>query len=71
MCGNTGLPIEVDLFVREPVNFDVLWNKRVDREIDGVCIHVIDRDSLIELKTKIGRPKDLEDIKALRELDDG
>lgn len=70
LYGNTGIPIEVDLFVREPIDFNKLWNKKVDRDIDGVTIHVIDKNSLIELKKLSGRPKDLEDIKALQELDD-
>jgi predicted nucleotidyltransferase len=63
MYSTVGFPIEIDLFVREPFNFDELWEKRMDTIADGVTIHVIDKDSLIALKTLSGRSKDIEDNK--------
>ncbi|MBI1756880.1 MAG: hypothetical protein HYR64_07225 [Fimbriimonas ginsengisoli] len=68
--GTTGLPIEVDIFVTEPLDFDELWERREDRLIEGVTIHLIDKASLIKLKSMSARPQDLEDIKALMELGD-
>jgi len=69
MYSTVGFPIEIDLFVREPFNFNELWEKRMDAIADGVPIHVIDKDSLIALKTLSGRSKDIEDIAALKLLD--
>ena len=70
MHGTSGLPIEIDIFVREPFAFDDLWGKRIVREVNGTPIHIIDKNSLITLKQLSGRPKDLEDIEALMRLED-
>ena len=66
----SGIPIEVDLFVREPLDFDTLWNNKVEKVISGITIHIVDKASLILLKEQSGRPKDLEDIAVLRSLDE-
>lgn len=68
MYSTVGFPIEIDLFVREPFDFDELWEKRMDTVAGGATIHVIDKNSLIALKTLSGRSKDLEDIAALKSL---
>jgi hypothetical protein len=70
MYSTVGFPIEINLFVREPFDFSELWEKRMDTIVDGVTIHVIDKKSLIALKTLSGRSKDIEDITALRLLHD-
>ena len=65
-----GLPMEVDLFVNEPLPFEELWRKRVQCRIGETVINVVDKNSLIELKKRSGRPQDLSDIAALEELPD-
>ena len=70
MYGTSGLPIEVDFFVREPFDFEDHWAKRVEYKIDQTTIILIDKHSLIELMKIGARPKDLEDIEALQELSD-
>jgi hypothetical protein len=67
----TGMPIEIDLFVEEPMDFDELWSHKTERSVSGVSIQVVDKASLIAMKKASGRPQDLEDIKALEATDDG
>lgn len=61
---------EVDLFVQEPFDFEELWSKRQLAQEGDTVANVIDRKSLIEMKRKIGRPRDLEDVQALEQLSD-
>jgi hypothetical protein len=63
-----GTPLEVDLFVEEPMNFEPLWEKRADFTLGDVVVHVIDKESLIRLKRESGRAQDLEDVAALEKL---
>lgn len=60
----------VDIFVREPVKFDELWRDSVVRDYDGVPIRIAGIAQLIAMKTKAGRPRDLEDIAKLQEIQD-
>lgn len=58
----------VDLFVREPLDFAELLAQAVARDLDGVPIRVASIAHLIALKQAAGRPLDLDDIEALREI---
>ena len=60
--------VTVDLFVYEPVPFYelVLRAKRMD--IGGIRVPVCSIDDLIGLKMKAARPRDLDDIEHLREI---
>jgi len=60
--------VTVDLFVYEPVPFHelVLRAKRMD--IGGIRVPVCSIDDLIGLKMKAARPRDLDDIEHLREI---
>ena len=59
----------VDVFVEEPIEFSKLHTERVVVNIEGVPISVISKRHLKQLKADAGRPEDIADIKALRELD--
>jgi hypothetical protein len=62
---------ELDLFISLPFNFDEAWGERLESEIDGgVVASFVDLRRLMDMKRKAGRPKDLEDIRVLRELSD-
>jgi hypothetical protein len=64
-------PSRIDLVKWVPGgDFEAAWQTHVDRELDGVNVHVVDRATLIALKEASGRPQDLEDARALRALRD-
>lgn len=61
--------LEVHLFVSEPLDFSSAYSRAVQVPLDQVTATVIGRDDLIALKLAVGRPRDLEDVEALRALD--
>lgn len=57
----------IDIFVREPFDFDKEYAAAlVDELAPGVEIRFISRDTLIAMKARVKRPKDLDDIENLR-----
>ena len=57
---------EVDLFVEEPFDFGEAWSRRLEAVLDdGITVHVVGIDDLRDLKARIGRPKDVDDIAQL------
>lgn len=59
---------EVDLFVEEPFDFDEVWSRRVEVELEGSTTFIVALDDLVALKKASGRAQDLEDIEALEDL---
>ncbi len=60
--------LEVDIFVREPFDFETVW-ARAERVPLRTCeARVVPRETLIEMKRLAGRPRDLEDADALEAL---
>ena len=58
---------EVDLFVEPPFDFEAAYPRAYWAEIaPGVRASIVGRDDLIALKTRAGRPQDLEDVRLLR-----
>ena len=47
------------------MKFDQVWRNRVDAEIDGVTVHFISKQDLIENKRQVGRLIDLADVEQL------
>lgn len=45
--------------------FDQVWRNRVDAEIDGVTVHFISKQDLIENKRQVARLIDLADVEQL------
>lgn len=66
-------PLEVDLFVEEPFDFEAVYRRAVRVSLGEVEVSVIGRGDLVALKRSAGRPVDLEDAARLEELaeDDG
>ena len=62
--------LEVDLFVREPFDFDAVYEQTSEIELDTTTVRVVPRQTLIEMKRRSGRPRDIEDIEALNALGD-
>ncbi len=58
----------VDVFVREPLDFSAMLSEAVIKDLDGVPIRVASIRHLIILKLAAGRPLDLDDVQALREI---
>lgn len=61
----------VDLFAEPPAPFDELWDAARIVEVAGVEVPVASIDHLIRMKEAAGRPQDVADVAALRELRDG
>jgi hypothetical protein len=55
----------VDLFVRYPLDFERLWSAATIVSIDGTSIRIAAPAHLAIMKRQAGRPKDLDDIRAL------
>lgn len=64
---NPGL--EVDLFVREPFDFDEVYESSKELPLETTTVRVVPRLVLIEMKKLAGRPRDLDDIRALEQLE--
>jgi hypothetical protein len=58
----------VDLFVREPFDFEVVYRRALKVPLEGVEATVVSRSDLMEMKRAAGRVQDLEDVAALSEL---
>lgn len=54
---------QVDLII----SYDLAGKKTILKTIGSLAVHVLNKKSLIEMKTQSGRPQDLEDIKALKQ----
>ena len=59
---------EVDVFVAHPIDFELLSAAAVHMDVGGRAVPVASLQHLIELKRIAGRPRDLEDIRALQVL---
>jgi predicted nucleotidyltransferase len=59
----------VDVFVEEPIPFDNLYARRIQVPVEGCLISVASNQDLRTLKRAAGRPQDLEDVRALEELE--
>jgi len=60
--------IEVDLFVKEPFQFDEVYARAVRVPLDTTTVTVVSIADLIALKQAAGRPVDLADVEALHAL---
>lgn len=56
---------QVDIFVRYPLDFEALWQQAVRVDIDGADVRLASPAHLVTMKREAGRPKDIEDIRAL------
>ena len=59
---------EVDLFVEHPIDFESLWRRSVLVPLATTTARIAAIADLIALKRLAGRPEDLRDIEALREI---
>lgn len=59
---------EIDLFLSEPLPFEAAWPRRLRADLGGTVVDVASLADLIEMKRRVGRPQDLEDVCALEAL---
>lgn len=60
--------LTIDLFVKQPIPYNELYDRSVDMELDGVEVRVCSIDDLIAMKKLASRPKDLADIEKLTKI---
>ncbi len=60
--------LTVDLFVSHPLPFDDLYSRSEVVTLQGVEVRMASIPDLIELKRIAGRSEDLQDVKALEEI---
>jgi predicted nucleotidyltransferase len=60
--------LEIDLFVAEPFDFDIVYSRALRVPLEKAEVTVIALDDLIALKRQVGRPRDLEDVTVLESL---
>lgn len=58
----------VDVFIRNPVDFEELWMRSVVNQIGSVACRIVSIDDLIAMKRAAGRPQDLRDIESLEQI---
>jgi predicted nucleotidyltransferase len=59
-------PLRVDLLRSIPAcSFDTAWERRVDTRWEGVAVHVIGLEDLVESKRRTGRSQDRIDVRSL------
>lgn len=58
----------VDVFVRNPIAFDVLWEHSVQAMLGATTCRIVGVEDLIAMKAEAGRPQDLRDIEELRRI---
>jgi predicted nucleotidyltransferase len=63
-------PVRADIlqFI-DGVDFEEAWPHRVELSLDGIAVHVISAEYLIQNKLKSGRLSDLADVEAIREAE--
>jgi hypothetical protein len=60
-------PMRVDVMMAIPgVEFEAAWKRRNTVSIEGLELHFISRDDLIQAKLASGRRQDLADVRALK-----
>ena len=62
------LGFELDLFVREPFDFESVYENAARVQLESCVATIIPLEALIALKESVGRPRDVEDVAALRAL---
>lgn len=63
--------VPVDLFITEPFNFEQVFPQALLVEVaSGIEVPFVPYETLLKMKAEAGRPKDLEDIRILRQLHD-
>ncbi len=68
MCDPANPTRDVDLFTENPLDFDTLWRDAKRVTLGGVVVPVASIEHLCAMKRAAGRPKDLDDVRALERI---
>ncbi|HLT38702.1 MAG TPA: DUF6036 family nucleotidyltransferase [Enhygromyxa sp.] len=60
--------LDVDIFVREPFDFQAAYQRRIEVPLGATTATVVSLQDLLALKREAGRPQDIADIVALTAL---
>ena len=58
----------IDIFIEESIPFEEAYKRRVMVPLGTTQVSIANSEDLITLKQKAGRPQDLQDIQALKDL---
>jgi predicted nucleotidyltransferase len=61
--------LEVDLFVKEPFDFEQGYARAVDVVLDSTSAKVASLEDILDMKRAAGRPMDQADVEALEAID--
>ena len=61
-------PIELMPVYSSYIPFDEAYKKSKAAQVAGVEMRIVDLDTLLDMKIRAARPKDLSDVKALKEI---
>jgi len=59
---------EIDLFVEDPLPFEGAWPRRLRADLGGLAVNVASLEDMIEMKRRVARPQDLEDVRHLEAI---
>ena len=59
---------EVDVFIENPIEFSLLWERSVVMPLASTEVRVASIDDLIAMKRRAGRPQDVTDVEALEAI---
>ena len=62
------IPIELMPLYSTKISFQSAWEDRQRFPFEGVELSIVDLDTLLDMKIRAARPKDLSDVKALKEI---
>lgn len=60
--------MNLDILIDVPISFDLMWEQKETRDIDGLPIQIVSLAHLIELKRYANRNQDRQDILMLEKL---
>lgn len=58
----------IDVFIKNPIEFEELYKRRISLNVSGLRISLISLDDLITLKKLANRKQDISDIEALKKV---
>lgn len=59
---------KLDVFVAEPFDFEVTYDRALEMDLGGTRVNVIALDDLVAMKREAARPQDLADVEALERI---